>query len=69
MKNSYPVHMAEYVVQRHIAGDPVFSWWIHHVLAKCNRIIGNLKSNYCVTTYKFGVNIPKSVQEAKAFEK
>ena len=69
MKNSYPVHMAKYAVQRRIAGDPVFVWWIRHVLAKRNRIIGNLKSKYWVQMHKFGIKIPNSVQEAKAFDK
>ena len=68
VKNSYSVHMAKYVLQRRIAGDPEFAWCIRHVLEKCNRIIGNMKSKYWVQTHKFGANIPKSVQEAKAFD-
>ena len=43
VKNSYPVHIAEYAVQHCIAGDPEFAWWIRHVLAKRNCIIGKLK--------------------------
>ena len=38
------------------------------MLAKRYHIIGKLKSNYWVQTHKFGVNIPNSVQEAKAFD-
>ena len=53
MKNSYPV----------------FAWWIWHLLEKCNRIIGNLKSKHWVQMHKFGVKTPKSVQEAKAFDR
>ena len=34
-----------------------------------NRIIGKLRWKYWVRTHKFGVNIPKSVQEAKEFNK
>ena len=68
MKNSYPVHMAEYAVQCRIAGNPEFVWWIRHVMAKRNRIIGKLKSKYWVKTHKFSVKIPKSVQEANAFD-
>ena len=66
MKDSYPVHMEEYVVQDLIAGDPVFVWWIRHVLAKRSRIIGNLKSKYWFLMHKFGIKIPNSVQEAKS---
>ena len=68
MKNSYPVQMVEYVVQRRIAGDPAFAWWIRDFLVKRNRIIGKLRSKYWVRTHKFGVKIPKSVQEANAFD-
>ena len=68
MKNSYPLHMAEYVVHCRISGDPAFSWWIRHVMVRRNRIIGKLKSKYWVRTHKFGVKIPKSVQESKAFD-
>ena len=68
MKNSYSVHMAEYAVQRRIAGDPVFAWCIQYVLVKHNRIIGKLKSKYQVQTPNSSVRIPKSVQEAKAFD-
>ena len=48
MKNSYPVQMDEYTVQRRIAGDPAFAWWIRNVLVKRNRIIGNMKLKYWV---------------------
>ena len=68
MKNLYPVHMAKYVVQFRIAGEPTFAWWIQNVLAMCNRVIVKLKSKYWLRTHKFGVKIPKSVQEAKAFD-
>ena len=60
--------MAKYAVQHRITGDPEFAWWIQNMLAKRNCIIGNLNPNYWVRTHKFGVNIPKSVQEAKAFD-
>ena len=42
-KNPYPAQMEKYAVQRRIAGDPEFAWWIRHVLTKRNRIIGKLK--------------------------
>jgi hypothetical protein len=41
MKNSYPVQLTEYAMQRRIAGERAFAWWIQHVLSKRNRIIGN----------------------------
>ena len=68
MKNSYPVQLAEYATQRRLAGEPAFAWWIQHVLNKRNRIISKLKAKYWVRTHKFGVKIPKSVEEAKRFD-
>ena len=59
--------MAKYAVQSHIAGNTEFAWWIRYVMAKRNHIIGKMKSEYWVQTHKFGVKIPNSVQEAKAF--
>ena len=68
MKNSYPLQMAKYVVQRHIVGNPSFAWWIQHVLAKRNLIIRKLILKYWVKTHKFGFKIPKLVKEAKEFD-
>ena len=68
IKNLYPVQMAYYAVQLCIPGDPIFAWWIRNMLVKCNRTIGKLESKYWLQTHKFGVKIPNSVQEAKAFD-
>jgi hypothetical protein len=69
IKGSYPVQLAEYATQRRIAGEPASVWWIRHVLQKRNRIIAKLKTKYWVRTHKFGVKIPKTVKEAKLFNK
>ncbi len=68
MKNSYPVQLAECSMQRRIAGEPAFAWWVKHALSKKNRIIGKLKAKYWVRTHKFGVKTPKSVEEAKKLD-
>ena len=64
-KNSYPVKINKYTVQRRIKGEPTFAWWIRHMLAKCKHITGTMKLKYWVQTHKFGVKTPKLVQEAK----
>ncbi len=69
MKNSYPVQLAEYATQRRLAGEPAFAWWISHVLNKCNRIIGKVKAKYWIRTHKFIVKVPRTVEEAHAFDK
>ena len=69
MKNSYPVQLAEYATQNGIAGEPAFAWWITHVLQKRNQIIGKVASKYWVRTHKFGVKIPRTLEEAIRFDK
>jgi hypothetical protein len=69
MKNSYPVQLAEYAVQSRLSGEPAFAWWVSHVLKKRNRIIGKVGSKYWVRTHKFGVKIPKNVDQAILFDK
>ena len=68
MKNSYPVQLSEDTVQRCVAGEPGFSWWIQHLLRKFNQIIGKFRSKYLVRTHKFGVKIPKFFAEAKSLD-
>ena len=65
VKVSYPVQLAEYAHQRKVADEPAFAWWVPHVLKKRNRIIAKVKSKYWTRTHKFGIRIPKDVEEAK----
>ncbi|KAI2489216.1 Reverse transcriptase (RNA-dependent DNA polymerase) [Fragilaria crotonensis] len=68
IKDAYPVQVAEYAIQNRIAEQPAFNWWVHNVLRKRNRIISKAKSRYWKTTHKFGIRIPKSVEEALALD-
>ena len=65
LKESYPVQMAEYAVAAKIAMEPAFTWWVPYTLKKRNRIISKVKSKYWLRTHKFGIQIPKSIEEAK----
>ena len=60
--------MDKYAVNIRITGKPAFALWIRHVLAKRSHIIVKMRLKYWVRTHKFGVNIPKLVYEAKAFD-
>ena len=64
MKESHPVQLAEYAVQAKISQEPAFAWWVPYVLKKRNRIIAKVKSKYWTRTHKFGIRVPKSVEEA-----
>jgi hypothetical protein len=64
LKDSNPVELAEYAVANRIDQEPAFRWWVADVLKKRNRIIAKLKRRYWRITHKFGIRLPKSVEEA-----
>ena len=67
-KAAYPVQLAEYSVENQISLEPAFAWWVPHTLKKRNRILAKLKSKYWVRTHKYGIEIPKSVEQAKTLD-
>lgn len=69
MKESFAVETAEYSKSRDIHNEPAFAWWVPHVLKKKKIIIAKIKSAYWQTTHKYGMKIPKTVQEALAIDK
>ena len=34
IKNSFPAHLAEYLVQARISQEPAFAWWVSFVIKK-----------------------------------
>ena len=68
MKESYPVEVAEYAVAQGIDHEPAFSWWVPYTLRKRNRIISAVKKRYHKRTHKFGIRVPKTVEEAKMID-
>jgi len=43
---------------------PAFNWWVHKVIKRKERLIKKVESKYWRTTHKFGIDIPKPVEEA-----
>jgi hypothetical protein len=64
LKDSNPIELAEYAVANKIDQEPAFCWWVANVLRKRNRIIAKVKKRYWRTTHKFGIRLPKTVEEA-----
>jgi len=64
LKASNPVELAEYAIANNIAHEPAFKWWVKATLRTKDRIIGKVKSRYWRTTHKFGIRLPKTVEEA-----
>jgi hypothetical protein len=71
LKASNPVKVAEYAVaNRRIIEEPAFKWWAPHVLLhRRNQIISKVKPQYWKMTHKFGVYLPKTVEEALEIDK
>jgi hypothetical protein len=68
MKESYPVQVAEYAVGNQIASEPAFAWWVRHVLRRRDRIIKKVRTRYLKRTHKYGIEVPKSVEQALAID-
>ena len=68
LKDSYPVQVAEYAASNRIADQSALKWRVPTVLRKRNRIVSKVKSRYWKMTHKFGVRVPKTVQEALAID-
>ena len=64
IKASNPIEVVEYTVTNWLVKEPAFKWWVLHVIKRRNRIISKVKSRYWKTTHKFGIHLPKSVEEA-----
>lgn len=69
LKESYPVQVAEYAKANRIDDEPAFTWWTPYVLRKKDRIIKKVKSKYWRTTHKYGIRVPKSIDEALRLDK
>jgi hypothetical protein len=64
LKQSNPIELAEYAIANQIHEEPAFKWWISDVLRRRNRIISKVKRRYWSLTHKFGIQVPKTVEEA-----
>lgn len=64
MKESNPIEVAEYAVARKIDDEPAFEWWVPYVLRKRDVIVSAVKSRMRKKTHKYGIEIPKSVEDA-----
>ena len=69
VKESNPVEVAEYAVASSIAHEPAFDWWVPYTLRKRNRMIAVVNQRYAKRNYKFGFEIPKSVEDAIRIDK
>jgi len=67
MNNSVPEEAAENAVANKIDTKPAFIWWVPYVMRKRSRLICKVKkgkTKYWHRTNKYGIELPKSVDEA-----
>ena len=79
LKECYPAELAQYAIKCEIDHEPAFNWWVRPVLKKRARIVSSIKGRakvarekargYNKRTSQFGIQIPKSVADAKALDK
>jgi hypothetical protein len=69
LKSSHPIQTAEYAVQRKIDSEPAFRWWVPHVLNERKKVISAVNTRYLKRNQKFGIDIPRTVEEALRIDK
>jgi len=69
LKESNPVEIAEYAVAHKIVHEPAFSWWVPYTLKRRERIIAAVQKRYWKMTHKFGIQLPKTIDEALQLDK
>ena len=57
--------LADYAIANDIEGEPAFAWWVPYVIKKRDSIIRKVKSKYWQKTHKYGIRVPKNVDEAR----
>ena len=69
LKEAYPVETAEYAVANKIGSEPAFDWCVPYTIRRCNQIIASINSRYYKMMHKFGIELPKTIQQALDIDK
>jgi hypothetical protein len=69
LKETNAVEVAMYTVENQIDTEPAFDWWVQHVLKKQKRLIKKSVRRHIRQGYKFGIRVPRTVEEALGFDK
>ena len=63
-KESNPVQVVDYAVSCDIDDEPAFGWWGPYTLRNRDVIIAGINSRVKQTTHKYGIKVPKYINEA-----
>jgi hypothetical protein len=69
LKESNPVEVAEYAVSKNLNDAPAFVWWFSYIIQKRTRIIAHVTKSYHKRTHKFGIEVPKSLDDSVRLDK
>ena len=69
VKESHPIELAEYSVANDINSEPAFAWWVPFILNKRDKIISAVKQRVKKRTHKYGIEVPRTVEEAYLMDK
>jgi len=64
MKHWFPIETAEYALTAGISDEPAYAWWVPYTLKKRDRIVKAQATRYARTTHKFGIELPRTVEQA-----
>jgi hypothetical protein len=69
LKESNPVEVDEYAVAKSLIDAPAFVWWSPRCLKNRSRIIAAVTKHYHKRTHKFGIEVPKIVDDCVRLDK
>lgn len=69
MKASHPLQVAKYAISKGIDNEPTFHWWVTQVAKTSDHIVGSVQARYLKGQQKFGIDIPRVVEEALAIDR
>eukprot|EP00957_Ditylum_brightwellii_P002176 167067-Ditylum_brightwellii.AAC.2 len=69
MKENYPVKTAEYAKSGELDDKATLQWWVPYTLRKHDQIISAIKSRVRKISVKYGINVPRNVEEATLFDR
>ena len=69
VRNSNPIETAEYAKSQGINDEPAFIWWVPYTLQQRDQIIVGVNSRVKKTTHKYGVELPRTIDEVLRIDK
>ena len=69
LKEAYPVETVKYAVANRIASEHAFNWWVPYMIRHRDQIIALINNRYHKKMHKFGIELPKMIQQALDIDK